>query len=407
MDETGKADSVNKPAEEDFEALLEQGMGDPAVFDPGDKIEAVVTQVTQDWTFIDFGGKADGYIGTNEFMDGEAQITVREGDTLEAFFLPSPRHPMRFTTRLTMETAGSDALTDHLENAYQSGIPLDGVIEKEIKGGFAVKIGGNLRVFCPYSQMAIHKTADPAQYIGQSLTFKIIQFEKGGRNVVVSHRVILEEQREEAKKALRKTLHEGTTATGAITSIASFGAFVDIGGLEGLIPISEISWGRVEDIHDHLRIGQEVDVVAKSLDWENDKFSFSLKETRTDPWENVPASYPEGSLHTGTVARLAPFGAFVTLEPGVDGLLHISELGKEKHIHHPKEVLAENQAVEVKISRLDVKQKRLSLELPTKDLQQSDAYQKYVAQNQSPGSMGTLGDLLRARMDRMDERKKP
>ena len=145
MDETGKEDPVNKPAEEDFEALLEQGMGDPAVFDPGDKIEAVVTQVTQDWTFIDFGGKADGYIGTNEFMDGEAQITVREGDTLEAFFLPSPRHPMRFTTRLTMETAGSDALTDHLENAYQSSIPLDGVIEKEIKGGFAVKIGGNLR----------------------------------------------------------------------------------------------------------------------------------------------------------------------------------------------------------------------------------------------------------------------
>ena len=314
---------------------------------------------------------------------------------------------MRFTTRLTMDTAGSDALTDHLEDAYHSGIPLDGVIEKEIKGGFAVKIGGNVRVFCPYSQMAIHKIADPAQYIGQSLTFKIIQFEKGGRNIVVSHRVVLQEQREEAKKALRQTLHEGMTVTGAITSIASFGAFVDIGGLEGLIPISEISWGRVKDIHDHLRVGQEVDVAAKSLDWENDKFSFSLKETQTDPWENVPAKYPEGSLHTGTVARLAPFGAFVTLEPGVDGLLHISELGKEKHIHHPKEVLAENQAVEVKISRLDAKQKRLSLELPTKDLQQSDAYQKYVAQKQNSASMGTLGDLLRARMDRMDEKKKP
>lgn len=396
MDESLKKEG---PLDEDFEALLEQGMGDPAVFNPGDRMEAAVTQVTKDWTFIDFGGKSDGYIGTNEFMDPEGGITVKEGDTVRAFFLPSTQHPMRFTTRLTVEAGQTDPLTDYLEEAFHSGIPLDGVIEKEIKGGFAVKIAGNMRGFCPYSQMAIHRVDDPHDYIGRSLTFKIIQYEKGGRNIVVSHRAILEQQREEAKKVLKKTLRQGMTVRGAITNIAPFGAFVDVGGLEGLIPISEISWGRVEDIHELLRLGQEVDVVAKTLDWQHDKLSFSLKEAMADPWETVPVKYPEGSTHSGTVAHLAPFGAFVTLEPGVDGLLHISELGKEKHIHHPKEVLTDNQAIEVKISRVDRKGRRLSLELPTKDSRHSKEYKKYVKSDQVSGAMGTLGDLLGAKMD--------
>jgi small subunit ribosomal protein S1 len=380
--------------EESFETLLESGGGHPAVFDPGDEVTAVITQISKEWTFVDFGGKADGYIETQEFLTREGEITIQPGDTVSAFFLPSPSHNMRFTTRLAAESAE----TDRLEAVYQSNIPLEGVVEREIKGGFAVKVAGNTRVFCPYSQMTRHKVQDPGQYIGQRLTFKITQYEKGGRNIVVSRRAILEEEGEKAKKTLRNELQEGMMVKGTITAVAPFGAFVDIGGLEGLIPISEVAWGRVEDVHGLLQAGQEVDVVAKSLDWENDRLSFSLKEAQTDPWQNVADKYPEGSTHAGIVARLAPFGAFVTLEPGIDGLLHISELGKEKRIHHPKEVLAENQAIEVKIGRVDERHRRLSLEVPAKGSRQQDEFEKYMADDRGSGSMGTLGEILQAKM---------
>lgn len=392
-EETHEGDPGVGP-EEDFETLLEQGMGDPAVFDPGDVMEAVITQITNDWTFIDFGGKADGYIATAEFFNPDGEITVKQGETIQAFFLPSPHHKMRFTTRLTAETAEPD----RLEEVYRSNIPLEGVVEKEIKGGFAIRITGSTRAFCPYSQMAIHRISDAGRFIGKNLTFRIIQYEKGGRNIVVSRRAILEAEREEAKNALRKTLKEGMTVRGTITAIAAFGAFVDVGGLEGLIPVSHVSWGRVEDIRAVLQIGQAVDVIAKRLDWENDKFSFSVKEAQADPWQDVSAKYPEGSTHTGTVARMAPFGAFVTLEPGVDGLLHISELKKENQIHHPREVIEENQAIEIKIGRVDVKQRRLSLELPTEGTQETE-YQEFLAAKPSSTGLGTLGDLLRAKMD--------
>ena len=400
MDRTLKKKDITEiPPEEDFETLLNQGMSDPMVFSPGDKVEAVITQITKEWTFIDLGGKSDGYISTNEFVDPEGELTIERGDMVNAYFLPSMKHRMLFTIRLTVETME----TSHLEEVYNSGIPLEGRVEKEIKGGFAIKIGEDIHVFCPYSQMGIHRVEDTTQCVGQKLTFKIIEYGKGGRNVIVSRRAILEEERRELKNALRQSLKEGMTVSGNITSIETFGAFVDIGGLEGLIPISEISWGRVEDINSLLTVGQEIDVVAKELDWENDKFAFSLKETEADPWENVATKYPEGSFHKGIVARLAPFGAFVTLEPGVDGLLHISELGKEKRINHPREVLEEKQAIDIKISRVDERQRRLSLEMASKNqgVENIDYYKKHIAggNKESSGAMGSLGDILRAQLD--------
>ena len=191
------------------------------------------------------------------------------------------------------------------------------------------------------------------------------------------------------------------TVSGEITSVRRFGAFVDIGGLEGLIPISEISWGRVEDINESISAGQKVDVAIKKLDWENDKFSFSLKDISPDPWSNVGGKYPEGSVHKGKVSRLVPFGAFVTLEPGIDGLIHISELGKNKRINHPREILEENQFLDVRILKVDQQENRLSLtvasEEPGKD--ESNDYRKHLSPGgKSSGSFGTLGDILREKM---------
>jgi len=369
----------------------------PVHLAPGERVEAVVTKITQKWIFIDVGGKSEGYIVREEFSDDDGEIALKEGDGVNAYFLSSRNNELLFTTRLST----SSARNEHLEQAYHNRIPVEGFVEKEIKGGFEIKIAENVRAFCPYAQMGLQRVDNATHYIGQHLTFRIIEYAEKGRNIIVSHRAILEEERQKQKDALRKSLKEGMKVSGEIISIKRFGAFVDIGGLEGLIPIAEIAWGRVEDIDSILSVGQKVDVVIKKLDWENDKFSFSLKEIQPDPWNDVGLRYPEGSIHKGTVSRLAPFGAFVTLEPGIDGLVHISELGKGKRINHPREVLEENQSIEVRIAKIAEGGKRLSLALVS-DEQGSEEidYKKYmVAGGKKPSeSFGTLGDIIRAKM---------
>ena len=395
MEKDTKDKLTEKDAEQDFEALLDRSMGKPVHFTPGQQVAVVVSQITKEWAFVDVGGKTDGCVVIKEFMDDEGNLTIQEGDTINVFFLGFRNNDMIFTSRITDDTTG----TEHLEEAYHSGIPLEGCVEKEIKGGFAVRIAGNIRAFCPYSQMGLRRVEDSSRYINRHLTFRIIEYGKKGRNIIVSNRAILEAERQKQKDALRNVLHEGMTVSGEIVSIQKFGAFVDIGALEGLIPISEISWGRVEDIHTVLTVGQKVDVAIQKMDWEKDKFAFSLKAMQPDPWENMASTFLEGSVHKGTVSRLAPFGAFISLAPGVDGLLHISELGKGKRINHPREILEENQAITVKISRVDQKQRRLSLGLVSedRDLEDSGYYRKHLAESstQSSGSLGTLGDIFR------------
>lgn len=397
--EQDNQDFFAEKSEENFEELLNQSVVKSVYLNPGEKVESVIIKITKEWIFIDLGGKSEGYIVIDEFIDDEGNITVKEGDTISAYFLSSRNNEMLFTTRLTGGTTGNK----YLEEAYHNRIPVEGLVEQEIKGGFDVKIAGNTRAFCPYSQMGLHRVENTDQYIGLHLTFKITEYGEKGRNIIVSNRTILEEERQKQKDDLRESLEEGMTVSGEITSIKKFGAFVDIGGIEGLIPISEISWGRVEDIDTTLSVGQNVDVAIKKLDWGNDKFSFSLKEILPDPWNDIGLKYPEGSTHKGKVARLVPFGAFVTLEPGIDGLVHISELGKHKRINHPREVLEENQTIQVKIVRVDQEEKRLSLTMVSDEMDsdESDYYKKHIANSEkSSGAFGTLGDILRAKMDK-------
>lgn len=400
MDKQNKDFSTENDAEENFEELLEKSVFKPVHLNPGEKVKVVIIKITKEWVFVDLGAKSEGHISINEFLDDEGNITIKEGDTIDAYFLSSRNNEMLFTTRLTIGTTGSK----FLEEAYHNRIPVEGLVENEIKGGFEVKVAGNVHAFCPYSQMGLKWVEDPREYIGRQLIFEIIEYGEKGRKIIVSHKTVLEEERRKQKDGLRESLEEGMTVNGEITSIKKFGAFVDIGGIEGLIPISEISWGRVEDINDALSIGQKVDVVIKKLDWGNEKFSFSLKEILPDPWNNIGVKYPEGSRHKGKVARLAPFGAFVTLEPGIDGLVHISELGKGKRINHPREVLEENQMIEVKIAGVDKEGKRLSLSMVSdeQDAQESADYKEHItaSSRNSSGSFGTLGDALRAKMDK-------
>lgn len=382
--------------EESFAQLLEESFVKPVRFEAGQKVKGRIVKISAECIFLDFGGKSEGYLDRKELIDEEGNLSVKEGDLIQAYFLSSGDDGMRFTTQI----ARGDAAGRHLEDAWRSGIPVEGFVEKEIKGGFEIKIGG-LRGFCPYSQMGLQRAADSSELVGQHLAFRITQYDEKGRNIVLSNRSVLEEERQRQREEQKDSLHEGMKVKATVTSIHKFGAFVKIGSLEGLIPISEIGWDRVEDVSQVLTVGQEVEVVAMKLDWEKNRLSFSLKQTIPDPWDTIEKDFPRGSIHRGTVVRLTNFGAFVTLGPGVDGLLHISKLGAGKRIRHPHEAVEKGQAIEVKIESVDRDNKRISLSLPGAEQTEGhgegrEDYSKYLAEK--PASMGTLADLLKAKV---------
>ncbi len=382
MDQENNENEENEGNEENFAELLEASLKTSAPLTKGQKVEAEVLQITDDWVFLDVGQKGEGVLDKKELLDAEGNLSLAVGDTLQAYFLSRSAGELRFTTKIGGRAAGAE----QLEEAWRSGIPVDGQVQKEIKGGFEVRLPGNVRAFCPYSQMSLRRVDNPEAFLEQNFSFKISKFEERGRNIVVSHRAILEEERQKQKDALKETLSEGMTVTGTITQLQKFGAFVDIGGIEGLIPVSEIGWGRIEDISEVLSVGQQVEAVAMKLDWEQDRFSFSLKQAMADPWQTVAEKYPE---------------------PGIDGLVHISKLGAGKRINHPREVVNEEQAVQVRIEKLDLDERRISLALAAgagEEAAEAGAadYRQYLKEKPAAG-MGTLGDLLKAKLDKGKE----
>jgi small subunit ribosomal protein S1 len=386
--------------EENFAELFEKSFTKSNWLEPGEKVEARILKISGEWVFLDTGRKGEGVLDKKELLDAEGNLTVREGDIITAWFLSSSNNEMRFTTRLGSGPSGNA----RLEEAWRSGIPVEGFVEKVIKGGYEIKIGGSVRAFCPFSQISLGRVEDSDQFIGKHLPFKISEYSENGRNIVVSHRVLLEEERTQQRERLRETLSEGMRVRGTITSIREFGAFAAFDGIEGLIPISEIAWGRVKEISEVLSVGQEVEMVVKKLDWENDRFSFSVKDALANPWEMVAEKYPVGSYHKGVVARLVPFGAFVTLGDGVDGLIHISKLGAGKRINHPREVVKDGDRLEVKIEAVDRENMKLSLslaEVSREEEEAADTLQTFrKSMEESPTGMGTLGDLLKTKVQR-------
>jgi len=375
--------------EEDFAALLEQSMSGMSTLKRGQKTEATVLQISDEWLFLDVGQKGEGVLDSKELLDEEGQLTVGIGDKVSVFFLSGKNGELRFTTRL----GGGSAGTAQLEEAWRSEIPVEGRIEKEVKGGFEIKLPGNVRAFCPFSQLGLRRQESDAEVVGETLSFKITQFGEQGRNIVVSHRNILEEERRQQREALKETLKEGAVVQGTVTNIRDFGAFVDIGGLEGLLPISEMSYGRVDKIEDLLAVGQEIEVAVKRLDWEKNRFSFSLRDTQADPWSKVGTIYMVGSRCSGTVSRLAKFGAFVTLEDGIDGLLHISKIGGDQRIKHPQDVLTLGQSLDVVIEKIDTDEKRISLAQATTAAPVEQVETSY--QETPAAGLGTFAELFK------------
>lgn len=387
--------------EEDFAALFAASQEKSGRLKPGSQIQAKVLHISGEWVFLDIGQKGEGVLDRRELTDAEGQLVVSPGDTITAWFTGGSRGELRFTTKIGGIGAADRSL---VEDAWRSGIPVEGTVEKEIKGGYEVKIGSH-RAFAPFSQMSLRRVADTAACVGKKLKFIIVEYGESGRKLIVSHRAILEEEAAREKELLKESLLPGTRVNATVSSLQKFGAFVRVGAIEGLLPISELGWVKVKDVAEVLSVGQEIVVVVKNVDWDNDRFSFSLKDTLPDPWVEQVQGFPVGSVHRGTVTRLAQFGAFVELAPGIDGLLHISKLGKGKRINHPREVLQSGDQVEVIIEGVDHDNRKISLGMAETVLAAAEAEEelrsfRQQSEQTTSATMGTFADLLKGKLQK-------
>ncbi|MCX5805610.1 MAG: S1 RNA-binding domain-containing protein [Proteobacteria bacterium] len=352
----------NTEEEESFALLFEKTSKLPGRLDPGQKVVSKVVSISGDFVYVDMDGKSEGAIDLKEFKDEKGNYSIQIGDEIEAFFASFQNGVKRLTT---MKHGLSILNLGGIHDAYDANLPVSGKVTGELKGGFEVHIG-KARCFCPFSQMDLKGSREKEAYLGQVFSFKVVEYGEDGRNIILSRRALLEEEREIELEKVRQTLEVGMEVEGTIRSILKFGAFIDLGGIDGLIPLSEIGWGRTENTEDVLSVGQKVTVKIIGIDWGKNRLTLSLKATQLDPFLSVAEKYPVDSQVHGTIVRLTPFGAFVNLEPGIDGLIHISRLGAGRRIKHPKEVVEEGQVVDVYVHDVDPKNKRISLSMESR-----------------------------------------
>lgn len=354
-------DSISVKNDNSFEELFEKSLAKMEKLVPGQSVKTTVVAITSDCVFLQLSGKSEGILDKAEVTDENGTVKVSVGDEIEVFFLSNQRGEMRFTKRIS----GQSANDEMIENAYKNKIPVEGVVDKEIKGGYEVTIGSK-RAFCPFSQIGLKKEENSTP-VGKHLVFSIIEYKDGGKSITVSHRAILNEEHEKNMETLQENLKEGMKVTGKVVSLQSFGAFIDIQGFQALLPISEISRERISSVDSVLQIGQTVEVIILSIDWKLEKMSVSMKALLSDPWENAN-KYAIDSKHTGKVVRITNFGVFISLESGIDGLLHNSEIRGDDRYNNVQKVFKNGDTVSVLIKDIDIANKRISLkQVPSKE----------------------------------------
>ena len=352
---------VKREQEENFAAMLDQCSIGERLY-PGQKVRAKVVSVSGELVYIDLGGKSEGAVDLAEFINKEGITTVCEGDEIEAFFVTVQDGLMILTTLV----GGYSAITlNGISDACEAGVPVNGEVKKEIKGGFEVSVGG-VRCFCPFSHIDVKGGREGSVYLGRTFPFKVLEYGEEGKKIVLSRRVLLEQEKEAKVEKLKENLTVGMDVTAEVKSIQKFGVFVDMGGIDALIPVSEISWDRSVNTGDVLSIGQNITARIISLDWEKNRLALSLKAMQPDPWASAAEKYPVDSRVSGSIVRLLSFGAFVRLEPGIEGLIHISNLGAGRRINHPREVVEAGQWVDVYVLSVDQQNRKISLSMQSK-----------------------------------------
>jgi small subunit ribosomal protein S1 len=322
----------------------------------GQILQGTVIEVRENEVLLNIGFKSEGVIALEEFGTTE----IHEGDTFDVFLEKLENQDGLVV--LSKERADFLKVWDKIKTAHENGDVVNGIVDRRIKGGLVVKLWG-VDTFLPGSQVALRQVPNLEDLLGEEIQCRIIKKNKRRRNVVVSRRIVLEQEREEKKRSLIAELEKGQVRKGVVKNITDFGAFVDLGGIDGLLHITDLSWGRVSHPSEVVSIGQEIEVKVLDFEQERERISLGLKQLQSYPWDNVEEKYPEESIVRGRVVSITNYGAFVELEKGVEGLIHISEMSWTRHIKHPSKVVAIGDEVDVMVLKIDKDNEKISLGL--------------------------------------------
>jgi small subunit ribosomal protein S1 len=397
------------PDDEDFAALFAASEGARTRerrLATGDVVRGRVIAVGASAAFVAVGGKAEATIELGEFRDpATGEVQLREGDEIEATVVDDGKRSGSIVLKRVAGRGGH--VPGELEQAFAHGIAVEGLVTGENKGGYDVQMG-TVRAFCPGSQIDRRRT-EGAQYVGQRFRFRITKLEAGGRNLVVSRRQLLEEEAAARAAAVEAELRVGAVVAGTVTSLRDFGAFVDLGGVDGLIHVSELGHRRAAHPSEVLQVGQRVEAQVVKLEPDpkggRQRVGLSLRALAPDPWATAAERFPVGSTVRGTVQRLEQFGAFVELAPGLDGLVHVSRLALDHRVSHPRQIVSIGDTVDVTVVELDPVKRRIALSMIERARQAKDAAEAeerrdtdtVLAQSSEKASLGTLAELLSKR----------
>ncbi len=330
-------------------------------FDEGDLVTGTVVKIERDEVLLDIGFKSEGVIPVRELSirkDANPADIVNLGDGIEALVLQKEDKDGRLV--LSKKRAEYERAWNRIEEKFNAGENVEGEVIEVVKGGLILDIG--LRGFLPASLVDLRRVKDLGAYMGTRIEARVIEMDRNRNNVVLSRRVVLEEARKAERSEILSKLQPGMRLKGTVSSIVDFGAFVDLGGIDGLIHISELSWNHVNHPSEVVKVGQEVEVQVLDVDLNRERISLGLKQTTEDPWRTLVKKYPVDAIVEGTVTKLVPFGAFVDLGDGIEGLVHISEMAKQ-HVDAPAQVCKVGDTVQVKVMEIDLDRRRISLSM--------------------------------------------
>ena len=350
--------SLDDVSDEEMNKLIDGTITD---FDEGDLVTGTVVKLEHDEVLLDIGYKSEGVIPARELSirkDVNPADVVSLGDQIEALVLQKEDKEGRLI--LSKKRAEYERAWNRVEEKFQSGENVEGEVIEVVKGGLILDIG--LRGFLPASLVDLRRVKDLNAYLGTRIEARVIEMDRNRNNVVLSRRVVLEEARKAERQEILSKLKVGMRLKGTVSSIVDFGAFVDLGGIDGLVHISELSWNHVNHPSEVVKVGQEVEVQVLDVDFNRERISLGLKQTTEDPWRTLVKKYPVGAIVEGTVTKLVSFGAFVDLGDGVEGLVHISEMAKS-HVDTPAQVCAVGDKVQVKVMEIDLDRRRISLSM--------------------------------------------
>lgn len=387
MSEQNKKPKESDLSMEDYADLLDKYEFKAENLSPGSLVKGKVIKITPTHVLVDVGSKSEGIIPIEDFIDRKELNEMQPGDDVEAV-LEKSNHKEGYH-HLSRRRALAQKALNNLEKAYQHNNWIIGKVVERIKNGYVVNVG--IRTFLPDSHADIRMIKDPAQLLGNRYKFKVIKFDRRNENAVLSRKLLLQDEREKRKKQVFSQLEKGKTFRGGVKSLTNFGAFVDLGGVEGLLHISDMSWGKIGHPSEIFKSGEEIEVIVLDFNEKEEKISLGYKQLTKDPWENIADKYMAGQKITGKVVSLTDFGAFVELEPGVEGLVHISDLSWSRKLVHPKKLLSVGEEVTVTILDVNPDSKRISLGLKQSSPHPLEVFKKTY----SPGSRikGTVTSL--------------